>query len=648
VNLSAAIAQHGPAPGRPRRRQFSVGPAIVEVVGASVGTVGFVDGGVPALNAIYVAVRDRDWGTVPGSVVRRRVKLADGSFEVVFDVSHRAGEISFLWRGRIKASASGPDSAELSFSMEGTAESDFLANRVGFCLLHPLGLSGRRVEVSSASCASRVGQFPVAIAPHQLFSDLVGMAYEVGPTGRCTIGFKGELFETEDQRNWTDASYKTYCTPLRLPYPRLYRRGEQVNQEIFVRLRATGPRDSRALRRRRRGAVQVKVGPPTEAVLPPIGTEHTTGPVVPDKKELALLHHCGLDHVRAVTDVSGPDWPSHILAAAQTADALNAQLEIEAVVTGPHELQDLVSALRPLGVIRRLLIFDRATSVTTRELAASARSALACTRARVDKVAGGSRANFAELNRADLPVDLLDEVAVSFNPQVHAFDDASIMSTLPVQPVVVSNTQRIAGHRPVLAGPVTLQPRFNPVATTPGVDVAGGTQSSNDPRQMSLFAAAWTLGSIAYLSLSGTSALTYHGLLGGRGILAGPTAASELGLHPQAVYPVFHVFTELAGLGDRRLRPVQVSEPDRVAALAGGDETEPWLALANLRPTSVQVVVGPAFELPGLTISHLDEAAVSAGLYEGAWRLQHERVHGPRKLTLHPYEVVFLVTRTMI
>ena len=31
--------------------------------------------------------------------------------------------------------------------------------------------------------------------------------------------FEGDLFEMEDQRNWTDASFKTYCTPAgaRLP-----------------------------------------------------------------------------------------------------------------------------------------------------------------------------------------------------------------------------------------------------------------------------------------------------------------------------------------------------------------------------------------------------------------------------------------------
>ena len=28
------------------------------------------------------------------------------------------------------------------------------------------------------------------------------------------LHYEGDIFETEDQRNWSDASYKTFCTPL--------------------------------------------------------------------------------------------------------------------------------------------------------------------------------------------------------------------------------------------------------------------------------------------------------------------------------------------------------------------------------------------------------------------------------------------------
>ena len=51
-----------------------------------------------------------------------------------------------------------------------------------------------------------------------------------------TITFKGEIFEMEDQRNWSDASYKTYCRPLSRPMPYLIAAGETVKQEIEINL----------------------------------------------------------------------------------------------------------------------------------------------------------------------------------------------------------------------------------------------------------------------------------------------------------------------------------------------------------------------------------------------------------------------------
>ena len=37
---------------------------------------------------------------------------------------------------------------------------------------------------------------------------------------------EGDTWETEDHRNWTDASFKTYSRPLSLPYPYAIAKGE--------------------------------------------------------------------------------------------------------------------------------------------------------------------------------------------------------------------------------------------------------------------------------------------------------------------------------------------------------------------------------------------------------------------------------------
>jgi hypothetical protein len=45
---------------------------------------------------------------------------------------------------------------------------------------------------------------------------------------------EGDVFEMEDQRNWSDASYKTYVRPLALPWPYRIPAGETVTQRIVL------------------------------------------------------------------------------------------------------------------------------------------------------------------------------------------------------------------------------------------------------------------------------------------------------------------------------------------------------------------------------------------------------------------------------
>ena len=48
--------------------------------------------------------------------------------------------------------------------------------------------------------------------------------------------FGGDVFEMEDYRKWTDASYKTYITPIGLPYPVEIVRGDNIYQAITFRI----------------------------------------------------------------------------------------------------------------------------------------------------------------------------------------------------------------------------------------------------------------------------------------------------------------------------------------------------------------------------------------------------------------------------
>jgi len=87
---------------------------------------------------IYVAVRDRNWGTVAPLLSDVHIDLQPASFHIVYQVTHRDGEIFFSWRGEITGRSSG----EIDFSMAGQAQTAFYRNRIGFCVLHPASLAG--------------------------------------------------------------------------------------------------------------------------------------------------------------------------------------------------------------------------------------------------------------------------------------------------------------------------------------------------------------------------------------------------------------------------------------------------------------------------------------------------------------------------
>ena len=57
--------------------------------------------------------------------------------------------------------------------------------------------------------------------------------------GALRFRFSGDLFELEDQRNWTDASYKIYGPQLALGFPLHATDGQRFEQVIEIEPRWT-------------------------------------------------------------------------------------------------------------------------------------------------------------------------------------------------------------------------------------------------------------------------------------------------------------------------------------------------------------------------------------------------------------------------
>jgi D-apionolactonase len=77
---------------------------------------------------------------------------------------------------------------------------------------------------------------PDLIDPWQPIKSIRAITHCVTPRLQATCRLEGDAFEMEDQRNWSDASYKTYVRPLELPWPYTLADGALLTQSVSVTL----------------------------------------------------------------------------------------------------------------------------------------------------------------------------------------------------------------------------------------------------------------------------------------------------------------------------------------------------------------------------------------------------------------------------
>ena len=113
------------------RISLRTGPLTMIFEGGDLRYIKF--GELEIIRRIYAAVRDRNWGTVPGAISDLQTSIAPDSFRIAYVSTHRRDEIHFVWQAEIAGQADGT----IRFTFDGEARTTFLRNRIGFCVLHP-------------------------------------------------------------------------------------------------------------------------------------------------------------------------------------------------------------------------------------------------------------------------------------------------------------------------------------------------------------------------------------------------------------------------------------------------------------------------------------------------------------------------------
>jgi hypothetical protein len=183
------------------------------------------------MRAVSFIVRDRNWGTYAPQIAQLEFYEQPGSFRISYEAIVGRGEF------RYKAVIAGESTGSLTFSGKGTATADFLTNRTGFVVLHPIeAVAGAACTVEHVDGTIEETRFPLVIDPVQPMTGLRAITHEFMPGLKVTCRMEGDTFEMEDQRNWTDASFKTYVRPLALPWPYLIAKGESVDQSVTLKV----------------------------------------------------------------------------------------------------------------------------------------------------------------------------------------------------------------------------------------------------------------------------------------------------------------------------------------------------------------------------------------------------------------------------
>ncbi|HWK64216.1 MAG TPA: hypothetical protein VNS34_04710 [Rhizobiaceae bacterium] len=638
---SRAIRLYGTEEPPAEERLFRAGPLSVLFDGANLRDVRMH--GEEVIRAISFVVRDKDWATLIPEITDLVVE--DGGDR--FRIGYRAGVVSKSETFDYDVVIEGAPGV-LTYSGRGVSPTGLLTNRTGFVVLHPIaGVSGSAATITHTNGEKVETRFPVEIDPVQPMMDLREISHRTPGGLEVSCLMEGDAFEMEDQRNWTDASYKTYVRPLALPWPYRIEPGQVVEQKITLTVKGS----PKARSSQSGGAIVLTLGD-VKGQMPGLGVGLQPEDASAAWRHAETLRQLGVAHVIAHHDPRRGHDAETLAEQLKAAIAIGAQPWLEAVVEkvddagAASEIAALGKVAAGLGHPFTTVLVSPAPDLkctlpgSVWPPAPDAAKLYAATRAAFpgSRIGGGMFSFFTELNRKRPPTEAIDLVTFTTAAIFHAGDDRSMMETLECLPHIVRTVPVIAKGLPYSVGPSAIGLRDNPYGEAPVANPGNIRQAANfnDPRQRGIMGAAWNLGYFAAFAEGGAEAIALGGAVGPFGVLSVPTPFPQPWFEGEGgLYPVWHIVRGLAKLRGCPILPLRSSVEGAVRGIAAdtGEGTELWLC--NPSPNPLEVRLPPGFKAAAvLDASNFVEAARQPDLLD---RLSPA---GAQSLSLDAYAVV--------
>jgi D-apionolactonase len=409
---------------QPDRRHLLAGPLSAVLEDGNLRDIRF--GGVEIVRAINYLARDASWGTFKPALSNLRITQDENTFAVDYDGLCGEPGSGFAYTVRIRGEASG----RLTMEADGTALADFLTNRTGFVILHAAEVAGARMSLIHSNGTREETFFPLRISADQPAFDIAAIAHEAAPGLSCTIEMEGDAFEMEDQRNWADASFKTYVRPLSKPRPYVIAKDTADRQCITVSVEGNPSTPDVSCQ----NTASLSLATPVTR-MPDIA-------LFVDESGLGTLSHENAPQILIIRlDPEKPDSAAELAHVAAFAKQSRTSVAIELVLSARDPVADAGEALRltdSVGLQPSALLVSPRREFKTRpshmlpdgeapidDLVAALRRA-----GFPGKIGAGTPSYFTEFNR-NPPGTAGDFVFFSVAATVHAADDISVAETLP-------------------------------------------------------------------------------------------------------------------------------------------------------------------------------------------------------------------------
>jgi len=559
--------------------------------------------GTQIIDLLYTAIRPWDWSTLNPDEHSEDVKISGDNCTVTITDTFKGS-----MQGQTVLTLRPNGKFTINYQLTGLGK--FEVNRWGVCFcLHTGDWMGSTVNASG----NEYRLLP-EISPQRVIDGVTqGLfpasreMYFVAPDKRSLkVISTGKILEAEDQRNWTDNTYKIYSGSLAEPRPFVIENG--ITWEQRVEFEVTAPAGSAE-----DGAKIVTKDIPS---LPRIGLQFNGEALLPSDDLEKALFILDIDHIR-VNEES--------LTAQKIATVSKSGLTLEAALLSSHQGAELsrevehLSARVPAG--SRLLIHREGREIVQAEDLPKNGS--------LNSFIPGSDAYLVDLHRNKYHFG--DAVSYSMVPTINSTDPETIFKTLYTQRESIEFAKKFVAPQ-VSISPITFSSRGNPETGHLRDNRINFAQPEMAQQIKDLSAAAWTLGSVFALASAGAYSGTWHELFGEYGVIYSEGSAVKFS-------PTFHA---LAALGAHHAHEITIATSLDNSWVAFEDRESRKMVVASQRPWPVEITSKVLAGYKSIQSLHADECDKASQIMDWWSYAEINPLIGDLPLTLTSFEVLLL------